>query len=218
MAAYRVSGVIQDAKGEPQSNADISIKNQAFDNIVVDQADETGRFSLLLDSGLYYALYACKDYKVKNLEYWCWNLPVFQDLEFSITIDGLEIYAVNHYRIQLGPVYPFNLYARVMSLEKSKTYTVGSESESSDHIDIAPDLGDLELECSINGTPVAVNNVQMILEKYPEMPSISGFLATILDTAAIRNGEYNRLDINAKDHASAEIGQATYFWREPNYI
>jgi len=57
--------------------------------------DANGFYKLRVPNGGYLALMACKDYKIKNLEYWAWNMPAFKDLEINSQIDGLVIYAMN---------------------------------------------------------------------------------------------------------------------------
>lgn len=59
---------------------------------------------------MYYNFYACKDYSVNYLEYWAWNLPLFEDLEINPRIDGVdvEVYHVNRILEYVGLDEAFN--------------------------------------------------------------------------------------------------------------
>jgi hypothetical protein len=45
-----------------------------------------------VETGMYIALTAVKDYSVKDLEYWAWNVPAFGELEINPRFDRLEVW------------------------------------------------------------------------------------------------------------------------------
>ncbi len=93
-------------------------------------------------------MYICKDYAVKNLEYWAWNVLAYHDVEIDARIDGLEVYAINAWMPQ-GATPSMQIYFRPMSLRRVKEFSqrLGikfppsrEELRSLKVIDIAPRL------------------------------------------------------------------------------
>ena len=94
-------GVVKDKNNQPVDSASVWLKNRVdnievknkrllFENAYETLTDKNGRFSIEVEKGTYYCLYAIKesDYGKTKLEYWAWNLPIYDDLEINPEYDS----------------------------------------------------------------------------------------------------------------------------------
>jgi hypothetical protein len=118
----RIYGKVTDFNGNPMERVEIVVLSREFKAIYQTFSDADGKYSLDISRGNYIALWACKDYAIKNLEYWAWNIPAYQDLEINPRINGLEVYAINAW-IPQGGLPSMQIYFRPMSLERAKEFS-----------------------------------------------------------------------------------------------
>lgn len=119
---------------------------------------------------MYYNFYACKDYSVNYLEYWAWNLPLFEDLEINPRIDTLDLYGLNAFKIQ-GTSPALTLYFRPMTLKRSRQLEEEGSWECANKVekkyveifDIAPKLEKENIKVQIDGTDAEAYHVNGIL-------------------------------------------------------
>lgn len=225
----KIFGKVTDFNGTPLSDAVVELKNDKFEDIQAVSTDQNGAYRLDVEKGLYYAFYACKDYKINYLEYWAWNVPVFDDLELNVRIDGLEVYAVNAFRIQGG--YPsLSLFFRPMSLQKAKDLeALGAinikdklVSDSIAIIDICPVLSKEDMAISIDGQIVPVLTTNKILEyigNAGEGKKIQQMYSYLVQVGLPDNYQndiqaYKKINISLTDRKTGEKGEASLFWKE----
>ncbi len=112
-----ITGKITNKIGEPLENAIVGLKDRSFEDLQVTYTDEDGIYKLDVENRKYPFLYAVKDYAVKNLEFWCQDINLKEDIEISAAIDKLEIYGLKVFKVDGG--YPaLMVYFRPMSLIK----------------------------------------------------------------------------------------------------
>ncbi|MEW8957132.1 hypothetical protein [Clostridium sp.] len=152
-------------------------------------------------------MFACKDYGVNYLEYWSWNIPIFDDMEINPRINGLEVYSIKAFRVQWG--FPqLMIYFRPMSLSRSRSR---SEEEKND---IAPKLTKEDIEVHINGERSEVYVVNRILEYVGENSYMTGYLIHVSLNKEVNKFTYNKIDVAIVDRETDERGEGSVFWKE----
>jgi hypothetical protein len=101
-----LSGRVTDFEGNPIDSVSVRLKNKQFENVYETLSDINGRFSLQVEKGNYYCLYAIKlsDYRKTKLEYWTWNVPIFEDIEINPQYNNMEIYGINVFEPQVATI------------------------------------------------------------------------------------------------------------------
>lgn len=115
----RIYGRVIDYDGNPLPGTDVLVKDYSFDDLYKGITDEDGFYEIKVEKGVYYAVAVVKDYQVRFLEYWAWNVPAYEDIEVNACIGGLEVYAVNAFKPQ-GTYDSVMVYLRPMSLARYK--------------------------------------------------------------------------------------------------
>lgn len=128
-----LQGYVCDKLGKPVPGALVELKDESFQTVLSAVTDGEGRYCLEAEKGVYPFVTAVKDYGVENLEYWCQNLDLRQDLRLDIRFDKLEIYGLHVFCVR-GGMNPLMVYFRPMSLTK---FLAGEG-------DIAPDIKTIE--------------------------------------------------------------------------
>ena len=208
---FKVFGKITYFDGSPVVGGEVSVRDAWFRKVFQTTTDENGDYELTVTKGRYQALYACKDYTVKNLEFWAWNLIVDRDLEINARIDGLEVYAINAFRVQGAP--GFYIYFRPMSLKRSlATGLSREEREKLPLLDEAPKLLIDDVEVRINDTKVEILDVTMVREYasgYPQM--FAYFVQPVLPEGWWKENPV-RIWITLTDPQTGEKGEGCLFW------
>jgi hypothetical protein len=212
----RISGQVADFEGRPIEGAVIELKNAQFNNAAEGKSDKDGRYSLLAPKGTYIALTAVKDYQVKSLEYWAWNVPAEQDLEINPRFDRLEVYAINAWRPQGG--YPsYQIYFRPMSLTKTvKKITEAKGMENLKKLpvmDIAPELTAADIQVAIDGQPVKVLLVDKVRESGGPNQYLFAYLIQVELPEKKPVNEYFPITITIVDRATGEKGEGCLFFK-----
>jgi hypothetical protein len=192
-------------------------KRILFDNAYETLTDSDGNFSIEVDKGTYYCLYAIKesDYGKTKLEYWAWNLPIYKDMEINPQYDRMEVYGINASEPQTGPFETYQIYFRPMSLTKALKLPKGKL----DIIDIAPKtITKEELSVQLNGFDAEVVSINKI-DEYTRGTTMYGYLIQILkpkyDAIKIKSSEmadgYDKISITLHSKETDEYGKGEYF-------
>ena len=190
----QIYGSVKDKNGKPISGAGIEVKEESFETIYQCESDARGAYELELPAGRYPFLMAVKDYATKNLEYWCQNINLTQDLQLDLRFDTLEIYGLHAFRVK-GAYPALMVYFRPMSLERYKR----------GEADICPDIK--EIRVSVDGVPVSVLKQSRVPEYVGEQ-DMTAFLIQVECPAGATAWE--RLDMEIWDEEGA-FGMATLF-------
>jgi hypothetical protein len=221
-ARARIFGHVRDFDGKPIEGADIELKTARFENAAETRSAADGSYSMTVETGMYIALAAVKDYRVKHLEYWAWNVPAFGELEIDPRFDRLEVYALNAWRPQ-GGYSSYQIYFRPMSL----TMTVAAVTKAGGmdklgklpFIDIAPDLQAKDIAVKVNGESVEVLRMNKVEEASSPTQALYGYLIhTTLPPKAPADGDWITIDVTLTDPATGEKGEGRFYLARPHYV
>jgi hypothetical protein len=227
-----LSGRVTDFDGNPIDSASIRLKNKQFENVYETLSDINGKFSLQVEKGNYYCLYAIKlsDYRKTKLEYWTWNVPIFEDIEINPQYNNMEIYGINVFEPQVGPYETYMIYFRPMSLKKSNEIVENQKIDKSDYekvakvekllkpiegniFDIAPNnITSDELSVKINGIESKILNIQKVKD-YSRGINMFGYFIQVLKPEEIKtmNVVYDKISIVLNSKETNEIGLGEAF-------
>ncbi|MGG7212722.1 carboxypeptidase-like regulatory domain-containing protein [Clostridium nigeriense] len=125
-----ITGKITNKFREPIENALVGLKDKDFQDICVTYTNAEGNYRLDVENRVYPYLYAVKDYGIENLEFWCQDINLQNDIEINASIDKLELYGLKVFKVDGG--YPaLMVYFRPMSLVKY----LNKESDISPNVD-----------------------------------------------------------------------------------
>ena len=225
----RLYGKVTDFNNNPVDSASVWLKNKIngisikdkrklFDNAYETFTDKNGNFSIEVEKGTYYCLYAIKesDYGKTKLEYWAWNLPIYDDLEINPQYDRLEVYGMNAFEPQTGPFETYQVFFRPMSLTKALKLPKIITSEI---IDIAPKIITKEdLKVQINGVDVKILSLNRVKE-YSRKKYMYAYFLQILKPKAGNVGipksemvkGYDKISITLHSKETNEKGKGEYF-------
>ncbi len=225
----RLYGKVTDFNNNPVDSASVWLKNKIngisikdkrklFDNAYETFTDKDGNFSIEVEKGTYYCLYAIKesDYGKTKLEYWAWNLPLYDDLEINPKYDRLEVYGMNAFEPQTGPFETYQVFFRPMSLTKALKLPKKITSEI---IDIAPKvIAKEDLKVQINGVDVKILSLNRVQE-YSRKKYMYGYFLQILKPKAgeiaipasemVKGHDKISITLHAKE--TNEKGKGEYF-------
>jgi hypothetical protein len=210
----KIFGRVTDFKGHPIEGAMVMLKDNRFEDVATATSDKDGRYTLAAPKGHYMALAAVKDYQIKNLEYWAWNVPGIRDLEINPRFDRIEVYAVNAWRPQ-GAYPSYQIYFRPMSLSRvvKKVMEAGGMENFTKLpvIDIAPELSKNDIEVSIDGHKVEILEVNRVREAASQNQTMFGYLIQVGLPEKKTEWEYSVIAITLNDPATGEMGEGCYF-------
>lgn len=228
---FVISGRVSDFNGRPIEGAAVLLKNRAFENLYETLSDGSGKYSLEVKKGDYYCLYAIKlsEYRVSRLEYWAWNVPVYEDMVINPRYDRMEIYGINVFEPQVTPQETYMLYFRPMSLRKTLAIasrqgvderkfrnagqTEGLLDGKDNLIDMAPAAITVdELAIEINGVRAKIVGINKIKE-YARGFTMFGYNVQVLkpDKATRPELKYDRISITLRSSETGEIGKGETF-------
>ena len=208
---FRVFGKITYFDGSPVVEGEVSIRDAWFRKAFQTTTDENGDYELTVTKGKYQALYACKDYAVKNLEFWAWDLVVDRDLEINARIGGLEVYAINAFKEQGGS--GFFIYFRPMSLKRSlATGLSREEREKLPLLDEVPKLLIDNVKIKINDQEAKVQDVLMVKRMVDGGTDMFAyFVQPVLPEGWWKENPV-RIWITLTDPQTGEKGEGCLFW------
>jgi len=214
----RISGRVTDFKNQAIEGASVELKNTHFETVAKAVSGKDGSYSLTAPRGNYIALAAVKDYQVKSLEYWAWNVPAFGNLEINPRFDRLEVYAINAWRPQ-GAYPSYQVYFRPMSLTRvTKKITEAGGMENLGKLpllDIAPDLSVKDIVVTIDGEVVKVLGVNKVREAAGPKQDLIGYVIQTDLPGKKTAGEYSVITITLTDSETGEMGEGCFFFNHP---
>ena len=212
----KVFGRVTDFDGRPIEGASVELKNSRFDNAAQALTDKDGRYSLAAPKGVYMALTAVKDYRVKSLEYWAWSVPAEKDIEINPRFDRLEVYGLNAWSVQGG--YPsLMIYFRPMSL--IRTGRVVADAGGMEKLgelpvlDIAPELEPGDIQVTIDGRPVKVLQVSRVREASGTSQYLFGCVVQVPWPDPKPAADVFPVTVAIVDRATGEKGEGCLFYR-----
>lgn len=225
----RLYGKVTDFNNNPVDSASVWLKNKIngiaikdkrklFDNAYETLTDKNGNFSIEVEKGTYYCLYAIKesDYGKTKLEYWAWNLPIYNDLEINPEYDRMEVYGMNAFEPQTGPFETYQIFFRPMSLTKALKLPKKITSEM---IDIAPKvIKEEDLKVQVNGVDVKIVSLNRVKE-YSRKKYMYGYFLQVIKPkeghVKISNSQmvkgYDKISITLHSKETNEKGKGEYF-------
>lgn len=228
---FVITGKVTDFNGQPIDSVTIQLKNRSFKSMYETLSDSNGNYSLEVNKGNYYCLYAIKlsEYRVNRLEYWAWNVPVYDDLVINPQYERMEIYGINVFEPQVTPHETYMLYFRPMSLSKSleivskqkvdaKEFKKAEKTEAlldstNKLINISPDtLTAEELTIEINGVKAEIVGINKTTE-YARGFLMYGYNVQVLkpDNNEQLELKYDKISITLRSSETGEIGKGETF-------
>ncbi|PKP34185.1 MAG: hypothetical protein CVU00_08020 [Bacteroidetes bacterium HGW-Bacteroidetes-17] len=228
---FVISGKVTDFNGQPIDSVTIRLKNKAFENVYETLSDRNGNYALEVDKGNYYCLYAIKlsEYRVNRLEYWTWNVPVYEDIVINPQYDRMEIYGINVFEPQVTPQETYMLYFRPMSLLKTlemvskqkvddkkfqtAKQTEGLLSNENKLIDMSPNhITAEELTIEINGVAAEIVGINKVTE-YARGFLYYGYNVQLLkpDNNRQLKLKYDKISVTLRSSETGEIGKGEVF-------
>jgi hypothetical protein len=212
-----IRGKVIDFDGNPIEGADVRLKDRRFEDVCKAVSDAEGKYGLQVKEGTYVGMYACKDYGTKNLEFWAWNVPAYQNLEVNPRFDGLELYAMNAWMPQ-GAYPSLQVYFRPMSLRRMKDKGGKEGLKSASVIDIAPKLAKADVAVKIDDQDVTMLEMNEVKEAAGPKQSI---LAHLIQTALPKqrkDAAFHRIQVTIIDTVTGEKGEGVLFWKTPEWV
>ena len=205
-----VYGVVSSSSGAIFDGAQVLIKNEKFEDLYTASTDGQGEYSIEVNAGEYYAMAIVKDYMTRFLEYWAWDVPIFEDVEINARLGGLEVYGVNTFRVQ-GAWPSIFVYFRPMSLQRHRESGQHTEKDAaSTIIDISPNLVEDDIQIVIENQPVRVLQVNKVVERAGG-DALYAYLVQAAIPSVRRPCDRLRVDIEVTDRQTGERGEATVF-------
>lgn len=226
----KVFGKVTDFANNSLQGAVVEVKNRRFEAIYKTYTNSAGEYKISVKKGPYMALTAYKDYKIKWLEYWVWNIPAYQDLRINPRIGGIEVYAMNAFRPQ-GAYPSLFIYFRPMSLKRYQEFEKKKTDKKIDIIDVSPYLSKDDIEVKIDNKPVKILELNRVREYADGIYSLIAYLVQLtlpkrsliayLIQAAFRlklpkskgKFRYTRIDVTVTDTCTEEKGEGCLFWK-----
>ena len=210
----RLHGRVTDFEDRPLDNAVVRMLGRDFRrDVATAVTDEHGMYGVEIEGGTYLAVWICKDYKEKALEYWAWHVPVYDDLELNARVDGLEVYGLNAFWPRHASV--LMVYFRPMSLKRFQAWEAVKHGEPG-LIDISPDLGPEDIEVSIDGEPAPLLSVNKVREQTPP-DYMDAYLVHVQADGILATDAYRKIGVAVVDRETQEKGEASVFWRYTLY-
>ncbi len=206
----QISGRVTDFAGTALAGATVDLKDRSFSNLYSTLSGPEGEYRLQVEPGVYASLIIVRDYGVRYLEYWAWNVAAHQDLTINARIDGLEIYGLNAFRVQ-GAHPAVTLYFRPMSLARYQQAQAGGVLNRPGLLDISPSLSPADVSAAINDVPVEILALNRVRE-YCGQQQMHAYLAQISLPEVISDQRHNRVDLVLTDAQTGERGEASLFW------
>jgi hypothetical protein len=216
MAKVTISGKVTDFNKHPIEGADVVLLDDLFSPVTQTTSDARGDYALQAEPGRYNALFAAKDYKTGNLEYWAWNVPATGNLTINPKIDGLELYALNAFMPQGGLPSLF-VYFRPMSLSRYNA-TVKPEPKDKKQpetvlYDISPRLTKEDIKIKIGTEDAKVIEVNNIKEQTGNFEAMPAYLVQCVFPSDPESLKFVPVEITITDPETQETGSACIYWK-----
>lgn len=228
----RVSGRVTDFSGIPVDSALVRVLDRNFNAQFISYSDNNGNFSMEVKKGNYNCIYATKvsEYRKTKLEYWAWNVSIFEDMVINPQYDTMEIYGISIIEPPVTPHETYMIYFRPMSLSKiikliesqdvdKKSFEKIAKAEDllkpvvDNLYNIAPNkITADELSIKINGFDSKVVNIERVKE-YARGMYMYGYFVQVLKPIEIKNMdlEFDKISIVLMSSETNEMGLGEAF-------
>ena len=174
-AKITISGTVTDGKGQTVKKCDVFFNKEMWisDDSVHVQCDEQGRYTAVIDEGLYNSIYICdeEEYGKTALEFWGWNLNFTESQTLDAAFDTIEVFSLATWTSNGGSnsifasFRPMSLNKAIYKYQKINNHTVAVR-------DISPVITSKSIEGFIDGQPLSLLNYNWTYEK---INTCSGF-------------------------------------------
>lgn len=206
----RIYGKISDSEGLAITNAEVVIKDSGFKDIAKGKTNDLGIYELFIQIGQYVALSAVAEHGVKYLPYWEWNFCPIADAEINITLDRLEVYAINAI-IPQGTYPQFMIYFRPMSLTKTLLYKNGPKVNKGELVPITPTLDIEDIEVTIDEQVAKIFTISKV-DEFAGDVNVRGYMITTQRPKQMKYDEYTKIRIKIRDKETEEIGEGVLYY------
>lgn len=230
---FTLSGKVTDFNGNSLDSVTVRLKDKTYKNLYETLTDKDGNYSLEVKKGDYYCLYAIKlsEYRVNRLEYWTWNVPVYEDMVINPQYDRMEIYGINVFEPQVTPQETYMIYFRPMSLSKTlqiaasqnvddKEFQTAKRAEkvleSNNLKNMSPEnIKPDELTVEVNGVKSEILGIDKITE-YTRGLLLSGFIVQIKKPVNSKSqlSGYDFISITLNSKETGELGKGEAYVRK----
>lgn len=217
---HRVYGQLTDFNGNPQVGGVVCIKDAQMNDVYLTHTDSNGCYTIDVREGNYVGLGAVKDYAESKLEYWCWELPVYDDMEINMQIDGIEVYGMNAFLIQRSSAKsPLMIYFRPMSLNYYKKNSSSFSDDSVKDMNVFPPLSLDDICVTVNKQKAKVIEMSKISERPTDKEyadkSICGYLLQIGQEGIDWSSPYQKIEVIISSGETGEKGAGCLYWKTP---
>lgn len=222
-----LSGKVTDFNGNPIDSALVRVMDRNFKVPYLSYSDRNGFYSMEVEKGNYNCVYATKvsEYRKTKLEYWAWNVPIFDDIEINPQYNNMEIYGIKVIEPVVTPYETYMIYFRPMSLKKiiglvesqnvnkKEFEKIGKveqllEPTQDNTFNIAPNsISEGELSVKINDIESKIVNIQRVKE-FARGMNTYGYFIQVLKPVEIQNMDldYDKISIVLNSTETNEIG------------
>lgn len=217
---YRVCDMVTDFDGEPQRESVVCIKDAQMHDVYLTYTDSDGNYSIDVEEGEYVAISGVKDYIQSKLEYWGWDLSVHHDMTVNMTIDGIEVYAVNAFLLQRSiNKSSLMVYFRPMSLHYYKENISLFNDPNVNNMNIMPPLTIDDICVTINGVKSEILEMSKVSERATdegfENKFLYGYLVQIEKDGIDPSKSFQKIEIVVSSDETKEKGAGCLFWKAP---
>ena len=227
-----LSGRVIDFSGIPVDSAVVRVMDRNFKAQFITYSNRDGYYSMAVTKGNYNCIYAIKpsEYRKTKLEYWAWNVPLFEDMEINPQYNNMEIYGINVIEPQVTPYETYMIYFRPMSLKKmislienqnvdKQSFAIAGQAEKlitpdeQNIYNISPEMiTPNELSVRINGIESEIVNIERVKE-YARGMNYYGYLIQIKKPKEIKNLNlvYDKISIQLNSAETNETGLGEVF-------
>lgn len=222
----RLFGKVTDFNSIPLDSVSVRLKNDKFEDLYETLTDKDGNYSMNVPKGIYFCLYAIRlsDYGKTKLEYWAWNIPLFNVMCINPQYERMEIYGMNAFEPKVTPYETYMLYFRPMSLTKSLRFAnQGNKKEfeqkankNHDTVDLAPqNISAEELIIKINEKDARILHIQKTVE-YARGIYMYGYMVQILKPKEeiVNTKSYDKISLILHSKETNELGKGEVFIRK----
>lgn len=210
----KLYGKVTDFDGRPLPGAEVHMVGRGWEATAYTSTDEHGLYALEVEHGIYLAVWICKDYKERMLEYWAWHVPVYGDLELNARVDRLEVYGLNAFWPRQRAT--LMVFFRPMSLTRALAWEA-RKPEPPGLIDIAPRLNPEDTKITIDGRPAPLLCVTKVREEAPPDRYLDAYLVHVEADGICETDAYRKIDVAIVDRETGERGEGTVFWQHAVY-
>ena len=224
-ASITIEGTVTDRDGNPVSKCDVFINSQKWtaDHDYHVQCDSQGHYEVEVEEGHYNSIYICDEdkYGKTALEFWGWNLDLYESQTINATFDTLEVYSLTTWASNGGSNSVFASF-RPMSLKQPEFRNEIVDEKAIAILDITPNIDSSSILGFIDGTELELLQINWAFERvdscnnFPDNIDTSGGCYMPMIVAQFRKPELGEgqhvLKVRLVDYQTKGVGEGiTHF-------